>query len=92
MSTPSSIKNEQYLEKGGEKIDVSAKLAEEVYDTSALSEGVDKFSSFGLRSRAFVGKFGAEEGGIERVPLEARTDQHPRDLFCLFSSSTFLSH
>jgi hypothetical protein len=92
MSMPSSIENEQYVEKGSEKIDVSVKLAEEVYGASALSGGADKFSSLGLRSRAFAGKLGAEEGGIERVPPEARTDQHPRDLFCLFSSSIFLSH
>ena len=92
MSTSNSIENEQYVEKGGEKIDVSAKLAEGLYGAGVLSGEVDKFSSLGLRSRAFAGKFGTEEGGIERVPPEARTDQHPRDLFCLFSSGTFLSH
>lgn len=80
----------------GEKIDVNAKLAEEVYGAGALSGELDKFSAIGLRLRAFVGKFGAEEGGIERVPPEARTDQHPRgmnlrdqstDLQICFSSS-----
>jgi hypothetical protein len=30
-----------------------------------------------------VGKVGAEEDGIERVPPEARRNQHPRDLFSL---------
>jgi len=72
-------------EKGG-KVDVNVKLAEEVYGVGALSGELDRFSSWGLKLRAFVGRFGAEEGGIERVPPEARTDQHPRDLFCFFSS------
>jgi len=84
-SSPSSLEHDQYIEKA-DKIDVNAKLAEEVYGVGALSGDVDKFSSWGLKMRAFVGRFGAEEGGIERVPPEARTDQHPRDLFCFFSS------
>src|SRR5579862_2332985 len=83
MSAPSSI--EQQVEKGG-PIDVNAKLAEEVYGAGAISGEVSKFSSWGLRLRAMVGKIGAEEGGIERVPPEARTNQHPRDLFFLFTS------
>jgi hypothetical protein len=82
MSTPSSI---EAAEKG-QKIDVNATLAEEVYGAGALSGEVDKFSSWGLRLRAMVGRIGAEEGGIERVPPELRTDQHPRDLFFLFTS------
>jgi len=85
MNSSPSIEHGRYSEKGG-KIDVNAKLAEEVYGAGALSGEVDKFSSWGLKLRAFVGKFGAEEGGIERVPPEARTDQHPRDLFFFFSS------
>jgi hypothetical protein len=84
MSTPpASI---EAAEKGQGKIDVNATLAEEVYGAGALSGEVDKFSSWGLRLRALVGKIGAEEGGIERVPPELRTDQHPRDLFFLFTS------
>ena len=82
-SNPSSI---EAVEKGPEKIDIHATLAEEVYGAGALSGEVDKFSSWGLRLRALVGKIGAEEGGIERVPAELRTDQHPRDLFFLFTS------
>jgi hypothetical protein len=80
MSQPSSLDQDMGLEKGVEKIDVHAKLAEEVYGAGALTGEVDKFSSWGLRMRALVGKFGAEEGGIERVPPELRTDQHPRGM------------
>jgi hypothetical protein len=96
MSSPGSLEEEN-LEKGNAKIDIHAKLAEEVYGAGAITGEVDKFSSWGLKMRAWVAKLGAEEGGIERVPSEARTDQHPRgrqissapvtiDLFCLFSS------
>jgi len=83
MSADSSLEQTGTLEKG-EKIDIHTKLAEEVYGTAALTGEVDKFSSIGLRLRAWVGKFGAEEGGIERVPEELRTDQHPRGNFPLF--------
>jgi hypothetical protein len=85
MDFSPSFDNEESRQKGG-KIDVNVKLAQEVYGSGALSGEVDKFSSWGLKVRAFVGRFGAEEGGIERIPPEARTDQHPRDLFCFFSS------
>ena len=78
MSAPSSI--EAHDPEKGPRIDVNAKLAEEVYGAGALSGEVDKFSSWGLRMRKLVGKIGAEEGGIERVPPEARTDQHPRGM------------
>ena len=91
MSTRNSIENENRVEKGDEKIDVSEKLAEDVYASGVLSRENEKFSPVGLRLRALAGKFGTEEGGIERVPPEARTDQHPRDLFFFFSSSTYLS-
>jgi len=76
MSVESTLEQTGSLEKGG-KIDIHTKLAEEVYGTASVGE-VSKFSSIGLRARAWVGKFGAEEGGIERVPEELRTDQHPR--------------
>ena len=76
MSADSSLEQTGTLEKG-EKIDIHTKLAEEVYGTASVGE-VSKFNSIGLRLRAWVGKFGAEEGGIERVPEELRTNQHPR--------------
>jgi hypothetical protein len=78
MSAPSSI--EPHDNEKGQQIDVSTKLAEEVYGAGALTGEVDKFSSWGLRLRKLVGKIGAEEGGIERVPPEARTNQHPRGM------------
>ena len=77
MSADNSIDNPAILEKG-ENIDSHTKLAEEVYGAAALTGEVDKFSSIGLRLRTWVRKLGAEEGGIERVPEELRTDQHPR--------------
>ena len=36
--------------------------------------------------RAWIRNVGAEEGGLERVPPEARTNQTPRDLFTVFMS------
>ncbi|KAF2095363.1 purine-cytosine permease [Rhizodiscina lignyota] len=33
------------------------------------------------------GKYGAEEGGIERIPAELRTNQNPFDMFTLFMSA-----
>lgn len=61
------------LEKGQEKADVHEQLAAEVYGVG----DVDKFSSLGLRLRALVRRFGAEENGIERIPPSARIDQIP---------------
>ena len=74
----SDLESVEQAEKGSGKIDVNTKLAEEVYGVGALNGEVDKFSSWGLKLRALVGKLGAEEGGIERVLPEARTNQHPR--------------
>ena len=36
--------------------------------------------------RSWIRNSGAEEGGLERVPPEARTNQPPRDLFTVFMS------
>ena len=80
MSSPDSVDRKVEIEKRIEKIDIHAKLAEEVYGAGALSGEVDRFSSWGLKLRTLVGKFGAEEGGIERVPPELRTNQHPRSM------------
>ena len=62
--------------KGEEKVDVHEKLAAEVYGVGE----VNKFSSWGLRARAWVRRFGAEENGIERIPPEARIKQNPLGL------------
>ena len=64
---------ESRLEKGEEKLDVHEQLAAEVYGVG----DVDKFSSCGLRLRAFVRRFGAEENGIERIVPSARIEQKP---------------
>ena len=62
------------LEKGSSNtVDVHETLAAEVYGVGE----VGTFSSWGLRFRAAVRKFGAEENGIERIPPEARIDQNP---------------
>jgi hypothetical protein len=64
---------ESTLEKGQVKLDVHEQLAAEVYGVGE----VDKFASWGLRLRAFVRRFGAEENGIERIPPSARIEQNP---------------
>ena len=38
-------------------------------------------------TRAWINKIGAEERGIERVPEDQRTNQHPFSLFTLWSSA-----
>jgi NCS1 nucleoside transporter family len=40
-----------------------------------------------LKLRSWIAKLGAEVSGIERVPSDMRTNQHPRDLFTLFMSA-----
>jgi purine-cytosine permease-like protein len=50
-------------------------------DLTVLSEP----SAF-QKVRAWIRNAGAEEGGLERVPPEARTNQPPRDLFTVFMS------
>lgn len=89
MATPpESVENAPVdgIEKGAEKVDIHGRLAEEVYGKGALTGEVDKVSYWGLKARGWIARLGGEEGGIERVPPELRTNQHPRDLFCLFSS------
>ncbi|KKY15545.1 putative purine-cytosine permease [Phaeomoniella chlamydospora] len=62
-------------------------LSKEVYGVDAEDLGqVSKATGWALKTRMFVAKIGAEEGGIERIPEALRTDQHPRDLFTLFTS------
>jgi hypothetical protein len=73
-------------EKVPEKVDIHTKLAEEVYGHGVVTGEVDKVSYWGLKARGWIARLGGEEGGIERVPPELRTNQHPRDLWCLFSS------
>jgi len=47
----------------------------------------DKFTAWNLKIRQWIANAGAEEGGIERVPPELRTNQPPRDIFTLFMSA-----
>jgi len=61
------------VEKGVDKVDVHEQLAAEVYGVGTVT----KFDTWGLRLRAWVRRFGAEENGIERIPPEARIDQNP---------------
>jgi hypothetical protein len=66
------------IEKGHEAVDVKTRLAQEVYGSGIHTGEVSKFSSWTLKIRTLGAKFGAEENGIERIPPEARTNQHPR--------------
>lgn len=43
--------------------------------------------TWGLKVRSWIRSVGAEEGGIERIPEELRTNQHPYSLFTLWSSA-----
>lgn len=59
-----------------------------VYDTTIGSvQNAGKSTSWAGQIRRWIRTSGAEEGGIERVPTELRTDQSPRDLFSLFMSA-----
>lgn len=80
MSTSNLGPNDGINERDAEKVDADSKLPEEIHDAGSVLEEAVGVSSWGARLRALVGKFGAEEGGIERVPPEARTDQHPRGM------------
>lgn len=83
------------LEKGDGGTVARDPLAKEVYGVAVAEarEGSvelakpSKAGSWGLRTRAWINKIGAEERGIERVPEELRTDQHPFSLFTLWSSA-----
>ena len=43
--------------------------------------------TWGLKVRSWIQKVGAEEGGIERIPEELRTNQPPFSLFALWASA-----
>jgi hypothetical protein len=83
------------LEKGNGNVVGRDPLAKEVYgiDVTDSREGSEelatpsKVANLGLRTRALINKIGAEERGIERVPEELRTNQHPFSLFTLWSSA-----
>ena len=83
------------LEKGKGNGNGNDPLAKEVYglDVTDSREGSGelaippKATSWSLRTRAWIKKIGAEERGIERVPEELRTNQHPWSLFTLWSSA-----
>jgi len=46
-----------------------------------------KAATWGLKVRSWINKVGAEEGGIERIPEDMRTNQHPFSLFALWASA-----
>jgi purine-cytosine permease-like protein len=84
------------LEKGEDKTNANAHkiIAKNVYgDDVKIDEAtgeirpIGKVASWGLYLREWAGRHGAEEGGIERVPLELRTKQSPLDMFTLFMSA-----
>lgn len=59
-----------------------------VYDTTiGKVQNAGKATTWGIKVRQWIKTSGAEEGGIERVPTELRTNQSPRDLFSLFMST-----
>jgi hypothetical protein len=80
MSSNNIDSKDGIKEEEAEKIDADEKLDMETYDTSATPEEIVRIPSWGLRLRAFVSKFGTEEGGIERISPEARTNQNPRGM------------
>ena len=50
-----------------------------VYTDKATGQVItNKSAVYGLKIRSWIQKIGAEEGGIERVPEDVRTNQHPR--------------
>jgi hypothetical protein len=46
-----------------------------------------KAVTWGLKTSSWIQKVGPEEGGIERIPEELRTNQHPYSLFTLWASA-----
>jgi hypothetical protein len=83
------------LEKGNGNVVDRDPLAKEVYgiDVTDSREGSGELAtpskavSWGRKVRTWINKIGAEERGIERVPEEQRTNQHPFSLFTLWSSA-----
>jgi hypothetical protein len=83
------------LEKGNGSPVARDPLAKEAYGIAVTDsrEGSgelatpSKAARWGLRTRAWINKIGAEERGIERVPEDQRTNQHPFSLFTLWSSA-----
>jgi purine-cytosine permease-like protein len=59
--------------------------ANKAYDTSTGYVGTSTGSFAKLRH--WIRSAGAEEGGIERIPEELRTNQKPHSLFTIFMSS-----
>jgi purine-cytosine permease-like protein len=84
------------LEKGEKETNIDAHkiIAKDVYGDDIGIDGatgeiraLGKVASWGLYLRKWAGRYGAEEGGIERVPVELRTNQSPFDMFTLFMSA-----
>jgi NCS1 nucleoside transporter family len=84
------------LEKGEghAHVDAHQVFASEVYgDRIGIDEAtgeirpLGKLARWGLYLRRQASRFGAEEGGIERIPVELRINQSPLDMFTLFMSA-----
>jgi NCS1 nucleoside transporter family len=69
----------------GSDIDEKHGYVQDADQTSGDLTVLSNPSSFG-KVRSWIRNSGAEEGGLERVPPEARTNQPPRDLFTIFMS------
>jgi hypothetical protein len=70
---------------GSEKVDEKHIYVQDIDHSSGDLTVLSKPSSF-QKLRVWIRSAGAEEGGIERVPPEARTNQALRDLFTIFMS------
>ncbi|RFU29520.1 hypothetical protein B7463_g6812, partial [Scytalidium lignicola] len=57
------------------------------YDTSNGEANSFPILSWSQKVRRWIRTAGAEEGGIERVPVEQRTNQHPSSIFMIFMSA-----
>jgi hypothetical protein len=87
------VGREVSLEKGksNAQLDAHKVFAKEVYrDTVGIDKvtgepkPLGKIAMWGLFLRERAGRLGAEEGGIERVPSELRTNLSPIDMFTLY--------
>lgn len=84
-------------EKGYGELNGHDMLAKEVYGFSLAQTTEDNGTgeviparpavTWLLKLRSWINKVGAEEGGIERIPEDLRTNQNPRDLFTLWMSA-----
>jgi hypothetical protein len=92
FTEPRVMEDNGTLEKGHHGLVVSDPLAKEVYGVTLTEDNgyvatPSKIVIWSLKARSWIQKIGAEEGGIERIPEELRTNQHPFSLFTLWSSA-----